>query len=86
MRKVSHPWKSDHFESILVKFTEHSESTGWTHPALASVWTFLPVISNFGVQNNNTLLHIIVNSVYSNIFQIPWEEGKVDFHSYDNST
>lgn len=55
------------------------KSAGWTHPALASVWTFLPVISNFEVQNNNKLLHIIVNSVHSNIFRIPWEEGKLIF-------
>ena len=62
------------------------KGTGWTHPALALVWPFLPVIPNFGVQNNNKLLHIIVNSVHSDIFRIPWEEGKDDFHSYDNST
>lgn len=62
------------------------KGTGWAHPALVLVWTFLPAIPNFGVQNNNNLLHIIVNSVHSNIFWIPWEEVKVDFHSYDNST
>lgn len=61
------------------------KGTGWTHPALVLVCTFLPAIPNFGVQNNNNLLHIIVNSVHSNIFRIPWEEVKVDFHSYDNS-
>lgn len=61
------------------------KGAGWAPPALASVWTFLPLSSNFGVRNNGKLLHITVNSVHSHNFLISWEEGEVDFHSYDNA-